>query len=157
MDTETATSAEFADELYSYLDSSGGMFRDIILGFEKIENKDELDTELIQDIMELLMVSDENLGTAFNLVDEEILEHVETDGLGNMEYEDKSAISSELNEVNNLLTETVENVDEAYNLAKQLPDEIDGFEFGAYDHPVGSIEYIQGQVEHMDMLSDEMS
>lgn len=141
---------EFADSLYSQLDSSGGDFKTLL---RDLDDCGPADT--IVEVKNSLRIADKKLSQAFELLDAVILEAAsETNG----EFQFEQNVGDEISKVSTLLSQAESEVVDALKKSDLIEDSdiSSSFRFGTYTEISPSVNYILGEVEKMNELSDEL-
>jgi len=144
------TSAEFASDLYSHLDSSGGDYNDVLEQLGKCTQTDE-----IESIQNSIQTADRTLTNAFELLDEVILEASEFDGVHGRFTRD---VKTEVRDVADYLDDAVDAVENALNESQNISEDTisNDFKFGVHTDPESALKYLYGDVKHMRDLAFEM-
>lgn len=143
------TSAEFASDLYSHLDSSGGDYTDII---DQLKNCDQ---ESVGEIIESIEQADEQLTEAFEILDEDILNAIE---YNRSQGEFTGDVETEVREVSDLLEGAENYVESALKDSQDLEETAvsDDFKFGVHTDPESALQYLYGDIKHMKEMAFEM-
>lgn len=144
------TSAEFASDLYSHLDSSGGDYTDI-----QEQLASYADTDKIAELQELVTDADAELTDAFELLDENILPAIEyKNSRGQFTRDVKEDVRAVVDSV-----ERAESlIEEALELSQTVSKDSvpDDFQFGVHTEIDSAFKYLSGDVNRMFDLANEM-
>lgn len=143
------TAAEFASDLFSHLDSSGGDYSDILDELRKC------DETAVSDIIESVETADTHLTKAFELLDEVILEAADYSGGHGRFTED---VENEVREVADHLDDAENAVESALEASQSLTEEevADDFKFGVHTDPESALQYLYGDAKRMREYAFEM-
>lgn len=151
MSMESETSAEFASDLYSHLDSSGGDYNDIRAELEDCDGRDAA----VVLMREKVDRADEYMSEVFDLLDGVVLEEIEFED-GHARFD--GDVGGEIDKIVDLMEGAEEAMAEAVAASRNVVDRAvsDEFKFGAHTDPESAFRYLYGDAMRMAELAREM-
>lgn len=149
----TKTPAEFASKLYSYLDSSGGDYHELLSELDELEQ-----TRQVQEITDNIENADDLLSEVFNILDNTILQEIEyNDSIdSDARFNEEADIGNEIQTVVNKLSEAVDLIHDSVKTAQNIDLEPDDFKFGVHTDIESALSYLDSDIEAMEMFAEEM-
>lgn len=157
---QSETAAEYANDLYSWLESSGGDYNDILAELRQNPPRVSLEPherEQYQHLIDYIQSADAALEEAFEILDSHIVTEstIAYDGNGHAEFHQEVLDSSAVESVALKTTEAVDNLQNALARLDEINSSIP-VSFGAHKTARSALQYLHGESTHISQLADEM-